>query len=180
MTSIPYRELAEMLGGPGVTAGEAYGQRRYSLTVRMEGREVRDVTASTDRGVGLRRVVGGTQGFAALSSPSPRELRQAARLLAGEGNRRWRPRPLRHVPPPWRQRIRIPPTSREASWKVALVREVEAAVRGLDPRIREVLVQFRETVDEIVIASVDGTLTRDRRIDLVLTQGGRWLLGNVL
>jgi TldD protein len=166
MTSIPFRELAGILAGPEVTAGEVYAQRRDSLSVRMEGREVREVTALSDRGVGLRRVVGEAQGFAALSSPTPAQLREAARTLAGGGGRG--PLPLRRLPPPWRQRVRIPPGRRDAAWKVGLVREVEAAVRGVDPRIREVLVLLRETVDEIVVASVDGTLARDRRIDQVL------------
>ena len=56
-----------------------------------------------------------------------------------------------------------PIDSLDSAAKVALLREVDAYARGLDPRVDQVVVSLAGSQDTILVAAADGTLAANVR-----------------
>jgi len=59
--------------------------------------------------------------------------------------------------------IKISPGDVEIERKLALVKEADRVARGLDDRVKQVTVIYRDTAQEIMVAASDGTLATDTR-----------------
>jgi len=63
--------------------------------------------------------------------------------------------------------------------KIALLRELDALARSLDPRIKQVIVSVNATHDSVLVAAADGTLAADVRpltrvnVQVIAEQNGR-------
>lgn len=153
------------LMGPGIDAADLYFQRSRNEHWVLEDGIVKDGTHSIEQGVGIRAISGEKTGFAysdEIVLPTLVEASKAARAIAREGQ---------SVPG---QALRVsggrqlyrpldPLDSLENDAKVALLREIDAFTRSLDPRVSQVIVSLAGSVDTVLIAASDGTLGADVR-----------------
>jgi TldD protein len=156
--------LARLMG-PGVDFGDLYFQhsRRESWTV--EDGIVKDGAHAIEQGVGVRAVSGEKTGFAysdEIRLPALLEAAGAARAIARGGasgaGRGLDLRETRALYP-----AIDPIESLDSESKVRLLREVDAYLRGRDPRVRQVMVSLAAVLDTVLVARSDGTLAADVR-----------------
>ena len=169
------------LMGPSIDAADLYFQHSRSESWMLEDGLVKEGSHSIEQGVGVRALCGEKAGFAysdEIVLPGLLEAAGCARAIAQTGaNGVGKPLAItsgRALYPPIDP---IDTLSSEA--KVAVLREVDAACRAADPRVKQVIVSIAATLDTLLIAHSDGTLAADVRplvrlnVQVIAEQNGR-------
>jgi len=174
------RAFAALLG-PGIDFGDFYFQHSRRESWSMEDGIVKDGAHSIEQGVGVRAIAGDKTGFAYSDALEPSALlasAQTARAIARDG-RQHGPQALTA------QGARIlypaldPVDALDNAAKVEALRRVDALLRALDPRVRQVMVSLTGGVDTVLVARSDGVLAGDVRplvrmnIQVIVEQHGR-------
>ena len=169
------------LAGPGIDAADLYFQNRISEAWVLEEGIVKEGSFSLDQGVGVRALAGEKTGFSysnALTLPALLQAAQASRSIAQAGQR---------VQP-----IAIQSTAHTALYsadnplevisreeKVALLKNIDAATRALDPRVSQVTVSLTGSWEQVLVATLDGRLAADVRplvrfnVSVIIEHNGR-------
>jgi len=172
--------LGRMMKG-GVDYADLYFQVSRHESWTLEDGIIRDGSFSLDQGVGVRATSGEKTGFAysdELVMPALERAASAARAIARQGQDRsvqaWS---RSHVAPLYT--AHDPTTSIDDTQKTALLSEIDAATRGMDPRVTQVIVSLASSQDLILVLASDGTIAADVRplvrlnVSVILEQGGR-------
>ena len=172
--------LGRMMKG-GVDYADLYFQVSRHESWTLEDGIIRDGSFSLDQGVGVRATSGEKTGFAysdELVMPALERAASAARAIARQGQDRsvqaWS---RRHVAPLYS--AHDPTTSIDDTQKTALLSEIDAATRAMDPRVTQVIVSLASSQDLILVLASDGTIAADVRplvrlnVSVILEQGGR-------
>ncbi|KFN49647.1 metalloprotease TldD [Arenimonas composti] len=174
------RAFSRLLG-PGIDFGDLYFQhsRRESWTI--EDGIVKDGAHSIEQGVGVRAVSGEKSGFAYsddIRAEALLESAAAARAISRDGATREGGQRIvvagRDLYPP-----HDPVDAMPADAKIAVLRELEAALRAADPRVKQVTVSLSGGVDTVLVARSDGAVAADVRplvrinVQVIVEQGGR-------
>jgi len=153
------------LMGPAIDAADLYFQHSRSESWVLEDGIVKDGNHAIEQGVGVRALSGEKAGFAysdEIVLPALLEAAGSARAIARTGaNGVGKPLAIAGVKALYPALDPIDSLSTEA--KLAALREVDAACRAIDPRVRQVIVSLAATVDTVLIAHSDGTLAADVR-----------------
>jgi TldD protein len=151
--------------GPSIDAADLYFQHSRSESWMLEDGIVKDGNHSIEQGVGVRALSGEKTGFAysdEIVLPALVEAAGSARAIARAGsNGNGRPLALasaRRLYP-----ALDPVDSLDSEAKIALLREVDACCRAIDPRVKQVIVSIAATLDTVLVAASDGTLAADVR-----------------
>ncbi|HJP99771.1 MAG TPA: metalloprotease TldD, partial [Rhodanobacteraceae bacterium] len=149
---------------PSIDAADLYFQHSRSESWMLEDGIVREGSHSIEQGVGVRAIAGEKTGFAYSDDivlPQLLEAAGAARAIAHSGNGAGKPLAVRdsHALYP----ADDPIDGLDNSAKIALLRELDALARSLDPRIKQVIVSLAATHDSVLVAAADGTLAADVR-----------------
>ncbi|HQY37056.1 MAG TPA: metalloprotease TldD, partial [Pseudomonadota bacterium] len=169
------------LMGRGIDRADLYFQHSRYEAWSLEDGIVKDGTHSIEQGVGVRAISGEKSGFAysdEIALPQLVEASGAARAIARSGATVGAqalvgraPRPL-YAP-------QDPIDSIPAERKVAILRELDAYARSLDPRVKQVMVSIAATLDTVLVAASDGVLAGDVRplvrlnVQVIAEAGGR-------
>ena len=172
--------LGRMMKG-GVDYADLYFQVSRHESWTLEDGIIRDGSFSLDQGVGVRATSGEKTGFAysdELVMPALERAASAARAIARQGQDRsvqaWS---RSHVAPLYS--AHDPTTSIDDTQKTALLSEIDAATRAMDPRVTQVIVSLASSQDLILVLASDGTIAADVRplvrlnVSVILEQGGR-------
>ena len=171
--------------GPGVDSADLYFQHTRHEGWGLEDGIVKEGSHDIEQGVGVRAVSGEKVGFAYSDAIEPAALIEAAgsaRAIARSGDHgtlaHLRGRDVTPLYP-----AIDPIDSASSETKVALLKEIDAYARSLDPRVRQVMVSLSGEVDTILIAQSDGTLAADVRplmqfrVQVIAEQAGRREVG---
>ena len=178
------RQLGKTLGGVmqgGVDYADLYFQVSRQESWSLEDGILREGSFSLEQGVGVRANCGEKTGLAysdELLVPALQEAAGAARAIARQGQQRavraWQrtaARPLYSADDPT--------TSVDDQHKTALLNELDAQTRALDPRVVEVIISLASSQDLVLVAASDGTLAADIRplirlnVSVILEKDGR-------
>jgi len=176
--------LPALLGelcGAGIDAADLYFQQQISESWTLEDSIVKQGSFQLDQGVGARAQSGEKTGFAYSNSFSPAALSgaaKAARSIVRSGSHMQ----VQVAAPASAQALYsaanpLQVLAREE--KVALLKRIDAQVRTLDSRIREVSISLGGSFEQILIATSDGTLAADIRplvrlnVSVIVEQNGR-------
>ncbi len=118
------------------------------------------------QGVGVRVQAGEKQGYAHSDEITPESVRLAAATARAVAQEAGRPGSVpvrsaasaRDLYP-----VATPPTDVPVERKVALLGEIDAYARGLDPRVKQVMASVVSQQRIVLVAASDGTLTGDVR-----------------
>ncbi len=169
---------------PSIDAADLYFQHSRSESWVLEDGIVRDGRHSIEQGVGVRAIAGEKTGFAYSDDivlPQLLEAAGAARAIARDGNGAGKPLAVRGTRALYPADDPIDALENDA--KVALLRELDALARRLDPRVTQVIVSASATHDSILVAAADGTLAADVRpltrigVQVIVEQDGRREIG---
>src|ERR1700761_5943076 len=151
--------------GPSIDAADLYFQHSRSESWVLEDGIVKDGTHSIEQGVGVRAMRGEKTGFAysdEIVLPQLLTAAQSARAIAQSGNAGGG-----HALASKESRALYAPIDPVESLsneeKIALLREVDAFARALDPLVSQVIVSISAVLDTVMVAAVDGTLSADVR-----------------
>ena len=164
----------------GVDYADLYFQVSRQETWTLEDGIIREGSFSLDQGVGVRANSGEKTGFAysdELILPALQQAAGAARAIARQGQetrvQAWRRREASPLYP-----LADPTTSINDAQKTALLLEIDALTRELDPRVEQVIVSLSSSQDLVLVAASDGTMAADVRplirlnVSVILEQDG--------
>jgi TldD protein len=161
---IAERLLAVALASGGDHA-DLYFEYRSGSDIAFEEGRVRTVGRAIVMGLGVRVVRGDATGYAYTEELSEARMLEAARTagqIATAGGAA-APVALAVRALPSYYPVRVLSSSRPGEEKVALLRRADAAARAFDARIVRVEAGFAEGWSDVLLASSDGTLARDRQ-----------------
>ncbi len=174
------KTLGSMMCG-GVDYADLYFQVSRQESWTVEDRIIREGSFSHDQGVGVRAVSGEKTGFAysdELMLAALEHSAGAARAIARQGDNKalqaWQRRDVPVLYP-----ALDPLVSISDEQKTALLAEIEAQTRTLDPRIDQVIISLSSNQDLVLVAASDGTLAADVRplvrlnVTVILEENGR-------
>ncbi|OLU34146.1 metalloprotease TldD [Pseudomonas sp. PA27(2017)] len=169
------------LAGPGIDAADLYFQTQVSETWVLEDGIVKEGSFNLDQGVGVRAQSGEKTGFAYSNAITPEALSQAARAArsiarAGQQGRVQAFKATEVMP---LYAADNPLDVIDRAQKVELLKRIDVATRGLDPRIKQVTVSLAGVWDRVLVAATDGSLGADIRplvrfnVSVIVEQNGR-------
>ena len=174
------RTLDSVLRG-GVDYADLYFQVSRQESWTLEDGIIREGSFSLEQGVGVRAVSGEKTGFAysdELLLPALEQAAGAARAIARQGEDKQVPAWRRGSAEPLYP-VADPTTSVADADKTALLMRIDAATRGLDSRVEQVIISMTSGQDLVLVAGSDGTLAADVRplvrfnVSVILEQDGR-------
>ena len=164
----------------GADDGELFLERRRSEALVLDDGRIKNASYDASEGFGLRAVKGDVTGYAHSSELSESALRRAAetaRLAVGDGGGVMAdgPRATNTI----LYSDTDPLTETTFKVKIDTLREIDAYVRDLDPRVVQVSATLSGSLQEVFILRPDGQLVQDTRpmsrlnISVILEENGR-------
>ena len=169
----------------GAEDGELFLERRRSEGLVLDDGRVKQASYDASEGFGLRAVRGEVAGYAHSTEISERALLRAAgtaRLAVGNGGGVMAP-----APKGTNARLysdAVPMLEATFPAKIDTLREIDAWVRALDPRVVQVSASISASYQEVEILRPEGTRLTDVRpmarlgISVIVEEGGRRESGN--
>jgi len=165
LSGLPVSRILSALLSRGGDHGELFFEEVRSLTVLMEDGRIERVVSGTDAGIGVRLLFRGKTYYAYTNDRSPDPLlalsNDLSRYADGGGIPVVLPASSRATGGP--TVVRVPPAARGIGAKVALVREVDRIAREFSPGIRQVRVNYSESVRAIEVAAHPGVFAREEQ-----------------
>ncbi|KIT14547.1 TldD/PmbA family protein [Jannaschia aquimarina] len=164
----------------GADDGELFLERRRSEALVYDDGRVRTASYDASEGFGLRAVKGEAAGYAHSTEVSEQALTRAAetaRLAVGDGGGTWA-----DAPQPTNRRLygdADPIAGAPFAVKVETLREIDAFLRDLDPRVVQVTASLAASLQEVTILRPEGTEVSDIRpmvrlnVSVIVERDGR-------
>ncbi len=164
----------------GAEDGELFLERRRSESLVYDDGRVKTASYDASEGFGLRAVTGEVAGYAHSSEISESALQRAvatARLAVGDGGGS-----IAVGPKATNRRLYTdddPIAGASFPVKIETLREIDAFMRDLDPRVVQVSASMGASLQEIVLLRPDGTLIHDTRpmtslnVSVIVEKDGR-------
>jgi TldD protein len=164
----------------GADDGELFLERRRSEALAFDDGRLKTASYDAAEGFGLRAVRGETAGYAHSTEISEAALTRAAetaRLAVGAGGGT-----LAEPPRATNRRLygdHDPFDDAEFAVKVEMLREIDAYLRGLDPRVVQVSASLAASMQEVEIHRPEGQRLAEARpmvrlsISVIVEQDGR-------
>jgi TldD protein len=164
----------------GADDGELFLERRRAESLLFDDGRLKTASYDAAEGFGLRAVRGETAGYAHSTEISEAALRRAAetaRLAVGAGGGT-----LAAPPRPTNQRLygdHDPFDDAGFAVKVETLREIDAYVRGLDPRVVQVSASLAASMQEVEILRPEGLRLAEARplvrlnVSVIVEENGR-------
>ncbi len=167
--------------GHVIDDADMYFQNQYQESWILEDSIVKEGGFDIQRGVGVRAISGEKTGFAysdEILLPALEDASDAAKSIAKQGQQgrmqAWQAQPEQHLYIPDN-----PIKSLAEADKIALLHDLDTYARGLDPRVKQVIVSLAGVHDVIMVMGSDGTLAADVRplvrlnVQLIVEHNGR-------
>ncbi len=164
----------------GCEDGELFLEYRESEAITLDDGRIRSASYDTQRGFGLRTVQGEAAGYAHAGEISEAALARAAETVRAV--RQGRSGTLDVAPRATNARLYEPANPLSAmgfAEKTALLLEIDAHARALDPRVVQVMATLSGEWQAVQIIRPDGTRVADLRplvrfgVNVVVAQDGR-------
>jgi TldD protein len=143
---------------------EIFMERRDSTSLSCEDNKVEKVVSGVDRGAGIRLIVGDRTLYAHTNDVSADELMRLANRVADGVAAEATHGVGQFAPRRFETAVRVPPQTVPVARKLDLVLSANGAARSFDRRIRQVLVRYGDTVQEVTIANSSGGFWEEQRV----------------
>ena len=148
----------------GADDGELYVEHREGEALVFDDGRLKTANFNTERGFGLRAVAGEATGYAHSGELSEAALRRAASAVAAVAG--GHSGTLAEAPAGTNRKLYgedNPIAQPGFDAKAKLLQEIDAFVRGLDPRVRQVTASLASSWQHVEILRADGRVARDIR-----------------
>jgi len=156
--------LGEALGRGGDYADLYFQHSRFN-SISMEDGIISRASTGTDRGMGIRVLVGDQTGYAYSEDLGFEAMRHAARTAAAIAQGGGKAPPAAFESVPGKNLYPIPETWEdvEVGRKLPLLQRTDAIARSLDPAVEKVSVGWGDSDDRVLVVTSEGTVHFDRR-----------------
>lgn len=166
------KRVLETLMERSGTYADIYVDRRNYTFIQLESGKVEKLEQCEDSGVGLRVINPWKIYYASTNSFDEAHLVSLARKLSAytpekKGGESDIVDGVRHAAYPFS--ISRDPGGVDLRDKLALVKNFEATVRSMEPKIVQVRIMYRDTRQNVAIATTDGGSKHDSRMQVVFT-----------
>ena len=155
--------LGKLLGGP-IDYGDIYFEYNFSESVSIEEGIVKKASQHVSQGAGVRGVAQEKAGYAYsddISLPALKQAAETARAIAGGGAEAG-PVAVNASPPAQDlYPVAVPATQVPVVDKVALLQQVDAIARAVDPRVVNVMASVACEHKVILVATSEGLVVGD-------------------
>jgi TldD protein len=149
---------------------ELFWERHHVVTLTLDDNKLEDAITGVDQGAGIRVTVGDRGVYANGNVNDGDDVlaiagRAAAAIADDGGVREVTAISADELPRP--STVAIDPRTVPIERKVELMKLANERARAFDPRVHQVTVLYRESVQDIVVANSEGRFRKDRRTRLV-------------
>lgn len=158
--------LAEALARGGDFA-DIFIEERHTTTITCEDDKIERLNTGRDVGAGVRVVYGDSTAYGYTNDLSLESLKTLARTVAEAARAKGGGETvldLRKILPPYDLAVRLRPEAAGIGARVALVERANAAARREDGRIKQVMVNYGDTIQRVVMANSLGDYAEDERV----------------
>lgn len=137
------------------------------LVIQLEDGKIEKISSGIDAGTGIRVIYGDKSAFAYSNDFSESSLIDIAGTVSRavkEGKEKDSVYDLTAVSPPVDFSIKSNPRNVEMKKKISLVENANKAAKDISSKIKQVSVIYRESVQNVCIATSDGFIAEDERI----------------
>ncbi|MDI6890247.1 MAG: TldD/PmbA family protein [Thermodesulfovibrionales bacterium] len=145
---------------------EIFVEHKKPIFIHLEDRKIEKVITGVDYGLGIRLIYNGRSAYAYSNDLSEESLLRAASEVsrAAPGKATDSVTDLRIKTPSVSFSIKLLPENIPVEKKISLVRKADSVARGYDHRIRQVSVIYNDFIQNVQIATTDGTIAEDERV----------------
>jgi len=167
---IPEELLQKVLRKALSTGGDyadIYLEHERPLSIQLEDNRIEKTITGNDAGAGVRVIFGDKSAYAYTNDFSEETLLQVAEAVSSavsEKSVKDAVMDLRKARPLVDFRIKHRPDDISMEKKMALVENANKTARGVSPKIKQVTVVYRDSVQNVCIATSDGYIAEDERI----------------
>jgi TldD protein len=165
---VDYAAVLKKALSRGGEYADIFIERSTPLSIVCEDGKIEKIVSGLDCGAGVRLITGLRTAYAYtndVTTESLLEIADAVRQAASAGEHHADINLVRKKPRKDFPVIKAPETVSAAD-KVALVLKANTVARSLDKRIRQAMVTYRESRQQVVMANSDGALVEDDRLYL--------------
>jgi TldD protein len=170
MNKIPDELLLKIIKralSSGGDYADIFVQHEKPLSIQFEDDKIEKLTSGIDSGVGVRVVFGGKSSYAYsndFSEGSLIDLADAVSRAVKEGEGSSPPIDLSKARPSVDFKIAHDPRDVEIRKKTQLIENANKAAKEYSSKIKQVTLTYRDSIQNVCIASSDGTIAEDERI----------------
>jgi TldD protein len=137
------------------------------LSIQLEDDKIEKLSSGTDSGIGVRVIFGNKSAFAYSNNFSEGSLTGLAETVSRAvkvGNKNEVTFDLTRLKPSVDFKIKYPPNEVEIKRKVALVENANRVAKAISPKVKQVSIVYRDSLQNICVATSDGVIAEDERI----------------
>lgn len=170
MIRIPDDLLSKIIRKALSTGGDyadVFVERRMPLSIHLEDDRMEKLVSGMDAGIGVRVIFGDRTAYAYtndFSEDSLMDIAGTAGRAVKEGKEKDAVFDLRKLRPRVDFRIKNYPPGVEIGKKISLVEDANRAAKGVSARVRQVSVIYSDSVQNVCIATSDGTIAEEERV----------------
>lgn len=170
MIEIPKELLTKIIKkalSRGGDYADVYIEHERPMSIQLEDDKIEKILTGTDAGVGVRVIFGYKSAYAFsndFSEGSLLSIADAVSMAVRENRTNETVIDLRKVRPTVDFRIKYRPDDIQMDRKIALVENANKIAKGVSSHIKQVSVIYRDSVQNICIASSNGKIAEDERI----------------
>ncbi|MBI5674974.1 MAG: TldD/PmbA family protein [Nitrospirae bacterium] len=149
---------------------DVYIEHTRPLSIQLEDSKIEKLSSGVDSGVGVRVIFGEKSAYAYsndFSSDSLLNIAESVSRAVKEGQGKDITIDLKNVRPSVDFNIKLNPSNVGMEKKISLLENADKAARGVSPKVKQVSLIYRDTVRNVCIATSEGTVAEDERIQTV-------------
>jgi len=170
MNKLPDELLSKILKNALSNGGDyadLFIEHEEPLTIQLEDNKIEKLSSGVDAGIGIRVIYGDKSAFAYSNDFSEGSLLEIAGTVSRavkEGKQADAVFDLTRIRPSVDFLIKYNPRNIEMQRKIALVENANRAAKDISSRIKQVSVIYRDSIQNVCIATSDGVIAEDERI----------------
>lgn len=145
---------------------DIFVEHRKPTSIQMEDNQLEKIFTGTDSGIGIRLISKGKTFYAYSNDSTEQSLVELAENLAKMSSTESKniTIDLRQSKPKTDFQITMPPENVPFDKKIELVKSANNTARSFDKRIKQVIVTYRDFIQNVQIATSDGSIAEDNRV----------------
>ena len=147
---------------------DVYVENRSHSSLQLEDEKIEKVVSGFDTGIGIRVIYGDRTAYAYSNDFTEDSLLDLAGSVSiAVKERKDKSVNLKKVNPEIDFKIKLNPQAIGMEEKAHIVKNANKAARAVSPKIKQVAVSYRDSIQQVYVASSDGVITEDERIHTV-------------
>ena len=163
------KEIKEILKNTlntGADFAELFWEQKETVLINCAENRIERINSGFDEGVGIRAIAGENTSYAYTNDLSLARLLEIAEMAGKGAQKKQEPLEMKdfHTPAsPLKLEITKPPQEVGTEEKAQTVLDANEAARRVDPRIRQVKVNYGDVQQKVTIANSEGVFVEDLR-----------------